>query len=295
MIESVPNLSEGRDLDVIERVARAVRSSGAHLLDVHSDADHHRSVLTFSGDPDVVIAGVLSMVDAAVAAVDIGSHRGEHPRIGAVDVIPFVPLEGSSMEECVSVARTVGRQIGERWCIPVYLYEAASSRPDRRNLADVRRGGSDALAERIESEAGRPDFGPPRLHPTAGAVAVGARGFLVAYNVNLASDDLDAARSIARAVRGSNSGLRGVKALGVMLHSRGLAQVTMNLTDIGVTTVLDAFESVRAEAEQRGLRILESEIVGLVPRRALAGAGTGDLLLTRPVEEVVFEDRVAGS
>lgn len=235
------------------------------------------------------------MVDAAVAAVDIGSHRGEHPRIGAVDVIPFVPLEGSSMEECISVARTVGRQIGERWGIPVYLYEAAASRPDRRNLADVRRGGSDALAERIESEAGRPDFGPSRLHPTAGAVAVGARGFLVAYNVNLASDDLDAARSIARAVRGSNGGLRGVKALGVMLHSRGLAQVTMNLTDIGVTTVLDAFESVRAEAEQRGLRILESEIVGLVPRRALAGAATEDLLLTRPVEEVVLEDRVAGS
>jgi len=293
MIESVPNLSEGRDLEAIGRVGHAIQSAGARLLDVHVDGDHHRSVFTFVGGAEEIVAGALAMVEKAVARIDIRDHHGEHPRIGAVDVVPFVPLAGSSMANCISAAREAGEAIGARFGIPVYLYEAAASRPDRRNLADLRRGGLEGVATRMETEDGRPDYGPPHLHDRAGAIVVGARPFLVAYNVNLTSGDLAAARAIASAIRASGGGLPGVKALGVMLHSRGLAQVTMNLTDVGATTVPEAFEAVRVEAERRGVGVLESEIVGLAPRAALAGASAEDLLLTRPVEEIVLEERLA--
>jgi len=293
MVESVPNVSEGRDLRVVDRIGQAVRRSGARLLDVHRDPDHHRSVYTLVGDPDIVVAGIVSMVETAIEAIDIGRHRGEHPRIGAVDVIPFVPLGDASIDTCVSAARRAGEAIGGRFAVPVYLYEAAASRPERRNLADVRRGGLARLAERIGSADGRPDFGPPQLHPRAGATSVGARRVLVAYNVNLESDDLAAAKSIAAAVRASNGGLPGVKALGVRLHSRGLAQVTMNLTDVAATSVPAAFARVCEEAARRGVGVLESEIVGLAPRSALGGASTESLRLTRPVEDVVLEDRIA--
>jgi len=292
MIESVPHLSEGRDPEVIERVTQSIRGAGARLLDVHRDPDHNRSVFTFVGPPHVVLEGVLGLMAAAVEAIDLAAHRGEHPRIGAVDVIPFVPLPGESMETCVSVARQAGREIARQFDIPVYLYEAAASRADRVNLARIRRGGLSALARRMTTEDGRPDFGPARLHPRAGAVVVGAREFLVAYNVNLAGCDLAAAKEIAAALRASNGGLPGVKALGVDLHSRGLVQVTMNLTDPKATTVSAAFRAVAEEAEQRGLRVVESEVVGLAPRVALAGATTESLRLTRPIEEIVLEDRI---
>jgi len=293
MIESVPNLSEGRDLETIGSMRRAIQAAGARLLDVHVDGDHHRSVFTFVGGAEKVVAGVLAMAEQAIARIDIRAHHGEHPRIGAVDVVPFVPLADSSMADCISAAREAGEAIGARFGIPVYLYEAAASRPDRRNLADLRRGGPNGVATRIGTEGGRPDYGPARLHPRAGAIVVGARPFLVAYNVNLTSGDLRTARAIASSVRASGGGLPGVKALGVMLRSRGLAQVTMNLTDIDATTVPEAFEAVRVEAEQRGVGVFESEIVGLVPRAALAGASTDDLLLTQRVEEIILEERLA--
>jgi len=292
MIESVPNVSEGRNPGVLDRVAATIRESGTQVLDVHSDPDHHRSVFTLVGTPDQVVDGILDMVEVAVASIDITRHRGEHPRIGAVDVVPFVPLDETTIESCVSAARRTAKAIGRRFSIPVYLYEKAASRPDRRNLANIRRGGTAALSERIGSNHGRPDFGPCRLHPTAGATAVGVRPLLVAYNVNLASDDLAAARSIAAAIRASNGGLAGVKALGVRLHSRGIVQVTMNLTDVTATPVSVAFERVCQEAGRRGVRVFESEIVGLAPRAALSGATTESLLLTRPLETIVLENRI---
>jgi glutamate formiminotransferase len=292
MIECVPNLSEGRDPAVVEEVTRSVERAGAQLLDVHRDPDHHRSVFTLAGEPSVVLEAVLALVTVAVRAIDIAAHRGEHPRIGTVDVVPFVPLRGSSLEACVAVAREAGSRIASLFGIPVFLYEAAASRADRVSLADVRRGGLPALARRIETSEGRPDFGPCRLHPRAGAVVVGARRFLVAYNVNLAGNDLEAAREIAAAVRASNGGLPGVRALGVRLASRGVVQVTMNLTDPSTTTVPAAFEAVRRAARRRGLSILESEVVGLAPRSAFGEATTESLLLTRPIEEIVLENRV---
>ncbi|MFC2077684.1 glutamate formimidoyltransferase [Candidatus Bipolaricaulota bacterium] len=292
MIECVPNLSEGRDAGSIEQVADVVRSSGCRVLDVHRDQDHHRSVLTIVGESALIVRGVVSMVEAAIPLIDMRRHRGQHPRMGAVDVVPFVPIRGSSLADCVAVAQEAGAAIGNRLEIPVFLYEAAASRPDRRNLADVRRGGLEALRERIGATGERPDYGPAQLHPTAGAVAVGARRLLVAYNVNLATDDLAIARAIASSIREADGGLPGVKALGIPLASRRLAQVSMNLTNIETTTIAEAFAYVAAEADRRGVRVAESEIVGLAPRAALRGATTEGLLLTRNLAEVVLEERI---
>ena len=292
MIECVPNLSEGRNLETVERIADVVRSKGCHVLDIHTDADHNRSVLTIVGGPGDVVRGIVSMVEAAIPLIDIRSHEGAHPRIGAVDVVPFVPLESSSLVQCVTAAKEAGAAIGEVLEIPVYLYEAAASCAERRNLADVRREGLRGLAERIKDGAGRPDFGPVCVHPTAGAVAVGARDFLVAYNINLETDNLEVARAIASAIRAANDGLPGVKALGIPLRSRGLVQVSMNLTDVEATSVAEAFERVVELADRHGVRVLESEIVGLAPRVALGEATTEKLLLTRDLADVVLEERI---
>ncbi len=292
MIECVPNLSEGRNLETVERIADVVRSKGCHVLDIHTDADHNRSVLTIVGGPGDVVRGIVSMVEAAIPLIDIRSHEGAHPRIGAVDVVPFVPLESSSLVQCVTAAKEAGATIGEVLEIPVYLYGAAASCADRRNLADVRREGLRGLAERIKDGAGRPDFGPACVHPTAGAVAVGARDFLVAYNINLETDNLEVARAIASAIRAANDGLPGVKALGLPLRSRGLVQVSMNLTDVEATSVAKAFERVAELADRHGVRVLESEIVGLAPRVALGEATTEKLLLTRDLADVVLEERI---
>lgn len=292
MIECVPNLSEGRDAGSIERIADVVRSFGCQVLDVHRDQDHHRSVLTIIGAPAVIVRGVVSMVEAAIPLIDMRRHRGQHPRMGAVDVVPFVPIRGNTLADCVAVAQEAGAAIGDRLKIPVFLYEAAASKPERRNLAAVRRGGLEALRERIGATGEKPDYGPAQLHPTAGAIAVGARKFLVAYNVNLATDDLTIARAIASSIREVNGGLPGVKALGILLASRCLAQVSMNLTDIEATTIAEAFAYVSKEADRRGVRVAESEIVGLAPRAALRGATTEGLLLTRDPAEIVLEERI---
>ncbi|HUP03849.1 MAG TPA: glutamate formimidoyltransferase [Bryobacteraceae bacterium] len=291
MVECVPNFSEGRDSARIEAIAERVRAvPSVFLLDRHSDADHNRSVLTFAGQAAAVAEAAFQAVEQAAALIDLTRHRGQHPRIGAADVVPFIPLDGATLADCAALARGLGERIWERLRIPAYLYGAAAAHPGRERLENVRRGQFEGL--RVEaglSPDRAPDIGGA-FHPTAGAVAVGARKFLIACNVNLASADWNAARSIARTVRFSSGGLPEVKAMGVMLPSRNLAQVSMNLTDFEVTPVHVAVEAVRREAEKLGVGIAGTEIVGLIPRKAFEaseeclrreGFGPGIVLETR--------------
>jgi glutamate formiminotransferase len=281
LVESVPNFSEGRRLDVVERLARAVETApGAYLLDRTSDASHNRSVLTIAGPAPAVTEAVERAVAVAVAEIDMEEHRGEHPRIGAVDVIPFVPLEGTTMDECVDLARAFGERIARRFDLPVYLYANAATRTERVKLSDVRRGQYEGLRTEIESRGREPDFGSSRLHPSAGAVAVGARPFLIAWNVNLDSADRELAVRIARRVRESGGGLPKVQANGFFIEELGRAQVSMNLLDFSVTPLWLAWETVAALAAEDGIDLAESELIGLAPLAALldvadrAGADT---------------------
>ncbi|HEX2254048.1 MAG TPA: glutamate formimidoyltransferase [Thermoanaerobaculia bacterium] len=273
-LECVPNVSEGRRPEVLERLAAAVAAvPGVALLDASRDPDHHRSVLTLAGDAAPLVAALLALYEVALAEVDLTRHRGAHPRIGAVDVVPFVPLDAVPMSEAVAAARELGRRVAERFALPVHLYEEAATAPHRRRLAEVRRGGFEALAERLADPRWQPDFGPPRAHPTAGATAIGARDFLVAANAILDTDDLALAREVARTVRESSGGLPAVRALGVALPSRGCVQVSMNLVDHRLTSPAAAFAAVEAEARRRGARVVERELIGLVPQAALEGEG----------------------
>jgi glutamate formiminotransferase len=270
IVESIPNVSEGRRVEVIARMSQALAAiAGAHLLDASSDTSHNRSVFTLAGTADGLSLAVEALAARAIADIDLRTHRGEHPRMGAVDVVPFVPIQGVTMDECVALARRVGQSLAERFALPVYLYEAAATRPHCRNLADIRRGGFEGLSAKMASAEWTPDFGPSRPHPTAGATAVGARMPLIAFNINLATDRLDVAKRIAVAVRESSGGLPSVKAMGVSLADRGLVQVSMNLTNYQVTPVHRAFDAVRLEAARDGVDVVESEIVGLVPAAAL--------------------------
>ena len=293
MIECVPNVSEGRDRAALDRFVDTVAASGCRVLDLHVDPDHNRSVLTFVGGEAPLFDGALALAREATDRIDLRAQRGVHPRMGAVDVIPFVPMNDATMEDCIRLARRVGRAIGGKLAIPVFLYGEAASSDERRNLAEVRRGQFEGLAAKLDRPEWTPDFGPGRPHPTAGAVAVGARGFLVAFNVVLKTGDLTIGRRIARAVREANGGLKGVKALGLPLASRGLVQVSMNLTDVGATSLLAAYERVEREAAARGASVVDSEVVGLVPRAALGGATTECLRLGRELEDVVLENRLA--
>jgi glutamate formiminotransferase len=273
IIESIPNVSEGRRPDVIARFADALRQTpGVTLLDLSSDASHNRSVFTLIGDAPALKAAILALFEAAVAAIDLRTHQGEHPRVGAVDVVPFVPIEGASMADCVALAKDVAATVAERFALPAYLYEDAASSPSRRNLEDIRRGEFEGLAAKMHSPDWKPDFGPAQPHESAGASVIGARMPLIAYNINLNSDRLDVAKKIASAIRHSSGGLRYVKAMGVMLEDRQLAQVSMNLTNYEKTPIFRVFEMVKREAARYGVGILESEIVGLVPSAALLGA-----------------------
>jgi glutamate formiminotransferase len=267
----VPNVSEGRDPDRLARFSAAIRATaGVTLMNVHADPDHHRSVYSFLGAPEAVAAAALALAEAAVEAIDLRGHRGEHPRLGALDVVPFVPLVDITMDEAVALARRVGTAIAERHQVPVFYYGHAATRATRRRLPDVRGRGYEALAERLRA-GDEPDAGPARFDPRAGAVVVGARDILVAFNVWLGGDDVAAARAIAAAVRESGGGLPAVQALGMRLGSRGVAQVSMNLLDYRVTPIPVAFDRVRAEAARRGVAILSSELVGVAPRAAFAG------------------------
>jgi glutamate formiminotransferase / formiminotetrahydrofolate cyclodeaminase len=285
LVECVPNFSEGRDLAVVDAIVAAAASAGAAVLDRSSDPDHNRSVITLAGSPDRVAEAAFRAVAEAVARIDLGRHAGVHPRIGAADVVPFVPVSGISLDECAALAVEVGRRIWDELGVPVYLYEAAARRPERVNLADVRR---DVGAGR----AGAPDFGAIALHPSAGAAVVGARKFLVACNVNLNTPDVAVARRIARKVRFSSGGLPCVKALGLPLASRGLVQVSMNLTDFETTPVHRAFEAVREEAEREGVTVAGGELIGLIPRAALEEAAGSMLRIEGFHRGMILENRL---
>ena len=270
VIEAVPNVSEGRRPDVIDRLARSVNEiPGARLLHHTSDADHGRSVFTVAGGPGAVPRSMEALVATAIASIDMHEHGGVHPRIGAIDVVPFVPLEGASMAECAALARDFGATIAERHQLPVYLYAEAAMRPERRVLADVRRPGLEGLDAWLATPEGAPDLGPARAHPTAGATVVGARGVLIAWNIQLKTDDVTVARRIASRVRERGGGLPRVQALGFFLGSDGRAQVSMNLLDHGVTPMWRVFERVADLASREGTAIEDSELIGLLPRAAL--------------------------
>jgi len=293
IIECVPNISEGRRPDVVARIVEAVRRvPGARLLDFSSDASHNRSVITMAGDPGPLKAAVLALFDAAVGLIDLRTHTGEHPRMGAVDVVPFVPIEGVTMDDCVALAKDTARSVAERLAMPVYLYEEASVNPLRKNLEDIRRGEFEGLAAKMATEGWGPDYGPSTPHPTAGATVIGARMPLIAYNINLTTDRIAVAKKIAAAVRFSSGGFRYVKAMGVTLADRGIVQVSMNLTNYEKTPILRVFEAVKREAEKYGVNVLESEIVGLVPAAALIDAAEATLQLTAFKRNQVLETRL---
>ena len=274
LIESVPNVSEGRRPEVVDRLAAAIESvPGVYLLDRTSDPSHNRSVFTLAGEHDLVADALERLVAAAVHEIDMDVHEGEHPRIGAVDVIPFVPLASTTIDDCVELARAFGERVAQRFDLPVYLYARAAVRAEREKLADVRRGGYEGLKVEIGQRGREPDFGPPRLHPSAGAVAVGARPFLIAYNINLASDDVELAKRIARRVRESGGGLPKLQANGFEVREpdRGYplrAQVSMNLLDFSITPLWLVWDSVRELAAEDGVGLAESELIGLAPLAA---------------------------
>ena len=268
LIECVPNVSEGRREDCIAALAAAIDEPGVHLLDRSSDTSHNRTVFTFAGEPAPLQSAVLRLFTAAVAAIDLRQHAGVHPRMGAVDVVPFVPLQDASLADCVALAKSTAALVAERLGVPVFLYEEAAAAAERRNLAEIRRGGVDGVALRMRQPAWRPDFGPETPHPTAGATAIGARSVLIAYNVNLASNRLGVAKRIAAVIRASSGGFGHVKAMGVQLDD-GIVQVSMNLTDYHETSMTMVFDAIAREASVDGVRVLESEIVGLVPADAL--------------------------
>jgi len=270
LVECVPNFSEGRDASVIEAILKAIEASGCKVLDWSMDPSHNRAVVTFVGSPEQVEQGAFNATKTASELIDMEKHHGEHPRIGATDVIPFVPIHGVSMEECVEIAKRLGKRIGEELSIPVYLYAKAATRPDRVRLPDVRKGEYEGLKEAIKSDPEKkPDFGPAKLHPKAGATAVGARPPLIAFNVNLNTDDVKVARTIARHIRESSGGLPAVQAKGVMIEELGLAQVTMNLLDYKTTPMHVVMTEIEKEASEKGIEIVNSEIIGLVPLDAL--------------------------
>jgi glutamate formiminotransferase len=270
IIECIPNVSEGRRPEVVDAIAAAIRAvPGVRLLDYSSDASHNRSVFTMAGDAEPIKAAVLALYARALPAIDLRTHKGEHPRLGAVDVVPFVPIEGVTMDACVALAKDVAHEVASRFGVPVYLYEEASADPARRNLEDIRRGEFEGLAARMASRGWAPDFGPATPHVSAGASVIGARMPLIAYNINLNTDRLDVAKKIAAAIRHSSGGFRYVKAAGFDLKDRGIVQVSMNLTNYEKTPIFRVFETVKREAERYGVSILESEIVGLIPSAAL--------------------------
>lgn len=294
LIECVPNVSEGRDERVIQELAEAVQAiPGVWLLDVDPDPDHHRTVITFAGPPEAVVEAAIRLARLAVERIDLNRHRGQHPRIGALDVLPFVPLENATLEECVQLAVRAGERLWEELGVPVYLYGAAARRPERKTLAPIRRGQFEQLRlEALRDPKRAPDIGGPGLHPTAGATAVGARAFLIAFNVQLENADLQAAQEIARVIRGSSGGLPGVQAMGVWLESRQQAQVSMNITDIEAAPLALVHRRVTEEARKRGARVASSEIVGLIPRRALELSRGYDLQLENFTPDKILEVRL---
>ncbi|HQZ38998.1 MAG TPA: glutamate formimidoyltransferase [Vicinamibacterales bacterium] len=293
IIECVPNISEGVRTGVVSSIADALRAvPGLRVLDVQSDAVHNRSVLTLAGDATALRVAIPILFERAVAAIDLRLHKGEHPRIGAVDVVPLIPIEEATMDDCVALARDIAAQVARQVSVPIYLYEEAATTPDRRNLESIRRGEFEGLADKMAQPGWTPDYGPATPHPSAGASVIGARMPLIAYNVNLGTDRLEVARQIAAAVRMSSGGLRYVKAMGLALDHRGLVQVSMNLTNPDKTPIHRAFEMVKREAARYGVPVVESEIVGLVPQAALLQAAEYYLQLEGFSAKQVLENRL---
>src|SRR6202022_3221321 len=297
MIECVPNFSEGRDASKVDALVDAMRGvPGVLVLDRESDADHNRSVVTLAGEPEAVAEAVLRAVGTAAKLIDMTQHSGAHPRIGATDVVPFIPIEGFTIDDSVALPHRVGREIWERYRIPVYFYESAAMRPERVNLEYIRKGQFEGLREDVLRDPDRvPDVGDPQLHPTAGAIAVGARKFLIAYNINLNTPDVSIAKTIAKAIRFSSGGLRFVKAMSVDLKARGLAQVSINLTDFEQMPLHRVFEMVKLEAERNSCAIVGSEIVGLIPRKALELTADFYLQLEKFSPSLILENRLASA
>ena len=293
IVECVPNFSEGRDLDKVEIIINAFRGKeGVKLLDYSSDEDHNRTVVTVVGEPEPLKKAVIESAKLAIELIDLTKHEGQHPRMGAVDVIPFIPIKNVSMDEAVDMSKEVGKVLGEELKFPVFLYEKSASAPYRENLAKIRKGQFEGMADKIKEPEWHPDYGPAERHPTAGTVAVGARMPLVAFNVNLNTSDLDIATQIGKNVRHINGGLRFVKAMGVELHERHITQVSMNLTDYTKTAMYRVFELIRIEARRYGVSIVGSEVIGLVPMAALIDTAEYYLGIENFSMDQVLESRI---
>lgn len=293
IVETVPNFSEGRNLEKIDKIVAAFRGkAGVKLLDYQKDENHNRSVVTAVGEPDAIREAVVEAIGVAVDVIDMTRHRGQHPRMGAVDVVPFIPIRNMSMHEAVAMSQAVAQTVAERYRLPVFLYEASASRTERRNLSDIRKGQFEGMAAKIKLPEWRPDYGPAEIHPTAGVAAIGARMPLVAYNVNLGTDRLEIADAIAKKVRHLSGGFRYCKALGIELKDRGIVQVSINLTDYSKTAIYRVFETIRFEARRYGVSVVGSEIVGLVPMAALIDTAAYYLGLEGFSMEQVLEARI---
>jgi glutamate formiminotransferase/formiminotetrahydrofolate cyclodeaminase len=296
LVECVPNFSEGRRKEIIDAVVAEARTGNVKVLDIESDVDHNRSVLTFVGDPVSVRNAALAVSAKAIELIDLNKHQGQHPRMGAVDVIPFIPVSNVTMAECIQLAKDFASEFATRFNVPVYLYEEAATRPDRRNLADVRKGEFEGLRNEIGKNPERkPDFGPDAIHLTAGATAIGARQILIAYNVNLATNNLDVAKKLAKQVRGKDGGLTAVKALGFELKDRGIVQVSMNIVDYKASQLFKAFELIKTLAKSYGVEVLESEVVGLIPMEALTDSAQFYLRLRNFDKHQILESKLAES
>ena len=293
IMECVPNFSEGRDLQKIDQIVAPFRArAGVKLLDYSNDEDHNRLVVTVVGEPEPLREAVIEAIGVAVELIDLNHHQGQHPRMGAVDVVPFIPIKGVTMEEAIALSREVGEEVARRYQLPVFLYEKSATAPHRENLAAIRKGEFEGMAEKIHQPEWHPDYGPAGCHPTAGVVAIGARMPLVAYNINLSTDNLEIATKIAKNIRHINGGLRYVKAMGVELKERNITQVSINMTDYTRTALYRAFELVRIEARRYGVTILGSEIVGLVPMEALIDTASYYLGLENFSMRQVLESRI---
>lgn len=294
IIECVPNFSEGRNKEIIEAIVDEVRRiDGVKLLDYSPDADHNRTVVTMIGSPEGIEKAAFNLAAKASELIDMSIHTGGHPRMGATDVVPFIPVSDVTMDECIEIAKRVGKKIGEELNIPVYLYEDAASKPERRNLADIRKGQYEGFFEKINKPEWKPDYGPDKMNAKSGCTAVGARVPLVAFNVNLGTENLEIADSIAKKVRFIGGGLRFVKAMGVKLEDRGIVQVSMNLVNYEKTAVYRAYEMVKMEAQRYGVSVLGSEVIGLVPMKALIDAAEYYLQIENFSMDQILEKRVA--
>jgi glutamate formiminotransferase len=293
LIQCVPNFSEGRNLEKIETIVNSFRGKqGVKLLDYQSDSDHNRTVVTVVGEPDPLKTALMEAVGSAIEVIDMRTHKGQHPRMGAVDVIPFIPVKKLSMREAVDISRKFAEKVSEKYSLPVFLYEESAGRPERRNLSDIRKGQFEGMADKMKQPEWKPDFGPSKIHPTAGVTAVGARMPLVAFNVNLHTDSLTIANDIAKKVRHSSGGLPYCKAMGVALKERNMVQVSMNMTDYTKTALYRSFELIKTEAARYGVPVAGSEIVGLVPMQALIDTAVYYLGMENFSTEQVLETRI---